>query len=183
MEVAEIIIKYRQDIWRLLEHYQLEGHAVEIGVAEGRNAEVIAAWPQITKLYLIDNWGHLQQAGDGGFAEAWHYKNWRETRERMKRFPKAEMLKGKSFDMLKHIPDDSLIYAYVDCDHTEAGCLADLHSVWPKMKEGGIIAGHDVLNTSYGVRKAVEHFTGQRNIEWHIIEDEHPSMASFWFRK
>jgi predicted O-methyltransferase YrrM len=34
-------------------------------------------------------------------------------------------------------------YLYVDADHTEAGCRADLEAWWPHLRVGGLIAGDD----------------------------------------
>lgn len=186
------MIKYRTEIYKLLDHFNLVGHATEIGVAEGKNAEVMASWPQITKLYLIDGWTRLNQAGDGSHPQAWHDNNLKEVRERMAPYPKAVIMQGLSADMIAQIPDDSLVYAYVDCDHSYEGCLKDLQNIWPKVKVGGLIAGHDVLNPAYGVLDAVQEFLHEGVIQYddvlvspslNVIEEDHWSMASFWFRK
>lgn len=177
------MIKYRTEIYKLLDHFNLEGHAAEIGVAEGKNAEVMASWPQITKLYLIDSWQHLHQAGDGGYEQKWHDNNLKEVRQRMEPFPKAVIMQGLSAEMIAQIPDDSLVYAYIDCDHSYEGCLSDLHDVWPKLKEGGLLAGHDYENPAYGVKDAVRAFAFILNADISVIEEDHWSMASFWFRK
>lgn len=182
---SSVSVKYRTEIYKLLDHFGLSGHAAEIGVAEGCNAEVMASWPQITKLYLIDGWTRLNQAGDGSHPQAWHDNNLKEVRERMKPYPKAVIMQGLSADMIAQIPDDSLIYAYIDCDHSYEGCLADLVAIWPKLKDGAILAGHDVSNPAYGVGEAVRFFCGppEKKLDINIIEEDHWSMASFWFRK
>ena len=38
-------------------------------------------------------------------------------------------------------------FLYVDARHDYCGTLADLRDYFPKMKTGGIIAGHDFLNS------------------------------------
>src|SRR3989304_2601646 len=99
-------IKYRTDLGELLKHYNLTGHAVEIGVAEGRNAEVLIAQSAITKLYLIDSWAHLPQPGDGGYEQSWHNNNFIEAQNRVSKYKdKAVFLKGKSSEMISKIPD------------------------------------------------------------------------------
>jgi hypothetical protein len=52
----------------------------------------------------------------------------------------------------------------------------------PKVVNGGIIAGHDYLGYE-SVQNAVDLFCMSFGFELHIVPDEEPAMASFWFRK
>jgi hypothetical protein len=183
-------IKYRYQLGELMEHLGLKGPAAEIGVAEGRNAEVMIKWPSVTKLYLIDAWKQLKQKGDAGLSQAWHDDNYVGMMYRTDSHKeKRVVLRGLTEWGIAQIPDDSLALAYVDADHSYEGCLRDLKAIWPKIKKGGVLAGHDYLNEAYGVRRAVQEFAGfalesdKDIMTVHIIEDEHPSMASFWIRK
>lgn len=181
-------IKYRTQFGELLEHLGLKGDAVEIGIAEGRNSEVLISQPAITKLYMIDAWEHLNQAGDGGHPAEWHSNNWKEAHERVEPFKeKAVFLKGMSYIMIKEVPDDSLIFAYIDADHTFNGCFDDLINVYPKVKSGGVIACHDFFNTSYGVYRAVCMFltqNGYRLLDIHTTEEDGDNnMVSCWVIK
>lgn len=178
-------IKYRTQLGELLKHFGLSGDAVEIGVAEGRNAEVLISQDSIKKLYLIDAWTRLEQPGDGGNTQSWHDRNYIEAQQRVSQHKdKAVFLKGLSQDMIKQIPDDSLVLAYIDGDHSFEGALRDLRAIYSKVKKGGIIAGHDYLNLSYGVNLAVTEFLENRtHVKLHVIEEDEESMASFWFIK
>jgi len=183
-------IKYRNQFPELLEHLGLKGDAAEVGNAEGRNAQVLISSPVITKLYLIDTWQHLDQPGDGGHPASWHENNWKECHERVEPWKeKAVFLKGFSSDMIKQIPDDSLIFAYVDGDHSEVGCLSDLRGVYRKVKTGGVIAFHDFLNYSsnYGVNRAVHTLLRQYDYPADAVhlteEDGDLMMVSGWFIK
>jgi hypothetical protein len=183
-------IKYRTQFPELLEHFGLKGDAVEIGVAEGRNAAILIASPVIEKLYLIDNWSRLDQAGDGSHPQQWHDNNFKEVHERVEPFKeKAVILKGLSAEMISRIPDNSLIFAYVDGDHSEVGCLSDLRGVYRKVKTGGVIAFHDFLNHSanYGVNRAVHTLLRQYDYPEDAVhlteEDWNLMMVSGWFIK
>ena len=184
-------IKYRTQFGELLQHFGLQGHGVEIGVAEGRNAQVLIQSPAITKLYLIDAWTRLNQKGDGGSPQSWHDGNYEEMLQRTQLFEnKRVVLRGLSSEMINTIPDDSLIFAYVDGDHSYEGCLNDLRAIWPKLKSGAILAGHDFLNHHYGVHRAVETFSKEiLKDNNHILivnmteEDGDKNMVSFWFQK
>lgn len=181
-------IKYRTQFPELLAHYHLKGEAVELGVAEGRNAEVLIASPQVEKLYLIDNWSHLEQSGDGGHPQSWHENNFKEAQERVEPFKrKAHFLKGLSSEMIQQIPDESLIFAYIDCDHSYEGFRSDLNAIYKKVKPSGIIAGHDVLNPAYGVGTALKNWVDRNGYSRFDVrfteEDGDNSMVSFWFVK
>lgn len=181
-------ILYRTQFPELLEHLGLKGDAVEIGVAEGRNAAVLIASHVIEKLYLIDNWSWLDQSGDGSHPQAWHDNNLKEVHERIEPFKeKAVVLKGMSATMIKQIPDDSLIFSYIDGDHSFSGCFSDLLNVYSKVKSGGVIALHDYENLSYGVNKAVRKFLVENNYnidDLHTTEEDGDlAMVSCWFIK
>ncbi len=180
-------IKYRTQLGQLLESLNLTGPAAEIGVAEGRNAEVLIAQPAITKLYMIDTWTHLEQLGDGGHPQKWHEGNYIEAQERTLPYQeKAVFMKGFSRDGIAQIPDDSLILAYVDGDHSYNGCMADLKAIWPKIKAGGVLACHDFLNLFYGVNRAVNEFLSERGLvnNLHLTEEDGDrAMVSCWVIK
>lgn len=181
-------INFRDEFGVLLDRLGLKGHAVEIGVAEGRNARVLISQPAITKLYLIDNWEHLDQAGDGGHPQSWHSQNYEETLMRVLPWKdKAVIMKGMSGEKIKEIPDDSLVFAYIDCNHSYYGFMADLTGIVIKVKIGGVVAGHDVLNPAYGVGRALNDWVSENNYnpaEIHFtVENGDRSMVSFWFIK
>lgn len=181
-------ILYRTQLGDLLAHLGLKGHAAEIGNAECRHAAVLISQPTITKLYLIDAWEHLDQLGDGGHPAEWHFNNWKECHDRIEPFKeKAVFLKGMSKEMIKKIPDDSLVLAYIDGDHSFGGCFSDLLNIYPKVKTGCVIALHDYENLSYGVNKAVQKFLVENNYtldDLHTTEEDGDlSMVSCWFIK
>ena len=53
------------------------------------------------------------------------------------------ILRGTTLEMADQIPDDSLDFAYIDGDHTLRGVTIDLMCIYPKLKQGGILAGDD----------------------------------------
>jgi hypothetical protein len=181
-------IKYRTQFGELLESMGLEGAAAEVGVAEGRNAQVLISSPAITRLYLIDAWTQLDQPGDGGYEQPWHDNNLKEVYERVAPWKeKAVIMKGLSYNMIRQIPDNHLVLAYLDGDHSYWGAYQDLVTIYNKVKSGGIIAGHDYLNPAYGVNKAVKSFlafNGYSQLDIHVTEEDgDTSMVSFWFIK
>lgn len=51
--------------------------------------------------------------------------------------------KMSSLEACEYIPDNSLDICFIDADHTYKSVKADIEAYLPKVKEGGIICGHD----------------------------------------
>jgi len=157
------------------------GTAAEIGVAEGNfSHDLLQAG--IPHLYMVDNWATIKNVkGDGNFAQHWHDKNFKRAKEQVQEFTdRYKILKGMSTHMATYVADESLSMVYLDADHSYEGALNDLTAWYPKVKPGGIIAGHDYLNPSYGIREAVSTFT---NITPIVIPENNSADASYYFIK
>lgn len=150
----------------------------EIGVAEGRSSTEFMGWG-FKKMYLVDMWATIHgQAGDASNPQSWHDKNYAEVKERMKQYgAKVKLLKGDSVEMAKLVPDKSLGFVYIDANHSFAGALRDLEAWTPKIKPGGIMAGHD-YNEIYGVKRAVDQFTGGKAFK---LPEQAEENAGFYF--
>ena len=124
---------------------------VEVGVETGAYLDIY--YPQLEsiteKFYLIDMW---QYEGNEDFVDKYSGGNYNNELEkgydRVKRLygdnPKVQMCKGSSEDWAEKFEDGFFDYLYLDADHSKKSVLADLKSWYPKVKNGGIIAGHDV---------------------------------------
>jgi hypothetical protein len=200
MKVKHQDLKFRSELTQLICDLGLHGSGVEIGVAEGRFSEILIKSPHFDKFYMIDAWQQLNQKGDGHNPQSWHDNNYKEALERTEKYAdKRVVLRGLSNEMIKQIPDNSLILAYVDGDHSFQGCLNDLDAIWPKIQVGGVLAGHDILNDSYGVKRAVNVFFREQFVngrptnrcldsvyagsEINIIPEDEPVNASFYVIK
>ena len=51
-----------------------------------------------------------------------------------------------AFRAVTRFEDNSIDFVYVDARHDYKGVLEDLRLYWPKVRQGGILAGHDYLN-------------------------------------
>lgn len=177
------MIRHRIDLLRFLPKNPV---IAEVGCAEGLfSKDLLDAG---AKLYMVDNWGHIPGVtGDGNFDQEWHDKNFKAAMDRVKPFgSRATVLKGLSTEMAAYIEDDSLDMVYLDAAHYEEGVLADLKVYYPKVKPGGIIAGHDYLNPDYGVKEAVNYFIKyliKRDITVGTIPENNIEDASFYFIK
>jgi len=177
-------IKHRVQLVDLLEELNL-GHlnTAEVGVAEGYFSFEIMQKTK-TNHYLVDNWATIDNVtGDGNSEQSWHDKNYEDAKKRNDKFgDRAIFLKGLSIDMAKEVPDNSLGLVYLDGAHYYSGVKSDLNVWFPKLVEGGIMAGHDYLNPAYGVKEAVHEFCAGK-YDVNTIEENHVDDAGFYFIK
>jgi predicted O-methyltransferase YrrM len=63
---------------------------------------------------------------------------------------------GYSWELADRFSDESVDFIWIDADHHYSSVIQDIRAWWPKLKKGGIIAGHDY--TDEGVKLAVREF-------------------------
>ena len=87
--------------------------------------------------------------------------------ENVRRAGVADMIHPLEMDSLQaacEFADESLDFVFIDATHTYDAVLADLEAWWPKIRYGGVLAGHD-YPAWQGVVDAVDDFFGPGNFE------------------
>ena len=81
-------------------------------------------------------------------------------------------------------PDQSLDFVYLDSDHKYQSVKSEIEAWYPKVKVGGILAGHDYIERShieeFGVIQAVTEFIEQENLTLHTTDEQ---FATWWVTK
>lgn len=70
-----------------------------------------------------------------------------------------------SLEAAKAFRDDSVDFCFVDANHAYDAVTADLAAWLPKMRHGGVLAGHDYAQEFMGVKHAVQDFFGAGRFE------------------
>ncbi|HET7099047.1 MAG TPA: class I SAM-dependent methyltransferase [Patescibacteria group bacterium] len=129
----------------------------EIGVANGvfsrRMLEII---PHLN-LLCIDSWSEKRRPH--AFENATTL---------LKPYSGAMIIKSKSMDAVKMIPDLWLDFVYIDADHTYESVVSDVSEWTKKVRSNGIIAGHDYYVTktgNIGVIQAVDEYVKENGYE------------------
>ena len=88
-----------------------------------------------------------------------------------------------SMEAVANFDDNSLDFVYIDGLHTFDAVMLDLIFWSPKVRSGGIVAGHDYLEfPNGGIIPAVRAYvTGHGISDWYVTRDKNPSF--FWVKK
>lgn len=62
-----------------------------------------------------------------------------------KHFPgRVDIMRMSTLQAASLVDDESLDFVFIDADHTYDAAMADIKAWTPKVRDGGMIAGHDV---------------------------------------
>ena len=134
---------------------------VEIGVAEGLNAENILKTLLIQKLYLIDPYTPYLE--DGELMTRYAYRLLIAKKKLSKFKEKIVFIIKKASEALDDIPE-KVDFVYIDDGHDYVCVKRQIQLYYPKVREGGIIGGHDFTSSFLGLCKAVFEFAKNNNL-------------------
>jgi hypothetical protein len=146
--------------------------AAEIGVLDGRTSRLLLQRRPLLHLTMVDLWGPIANddggldapvtdaRADGLMAEALKGTAFAADRR--------TIIRGDSAEAADGVADGTLDLVFIDADHSEAGCYRDILAWAPKVRPGGILAGHDIDHEEFphwGVRAAVERWMGENEYD------------------
>ena len=159
-------ITHRHQIFQWLNRTGRTGLAVEVGVAAGGHSSMILKEWAGKHLYMVDVWDAAHDYGTGKWQE------WLENCQKLATANpgRATVVRKPSADASREFADDSLDFVFIDADHSYRAVKSDIESWWPKMKPGGLLAGHDYIECpSYGVIRAVGEFVAANGLPLTIV--------------
>jgi hypothetical protein len=159
---------------------------VEIGVLNGDYSEYfLNEWKSCSAWYAVDPWAYQKTYDDPANVEQKAQdERYANTIRRLSRFAHAHVVRNYSSEAAKAFKDGTIDFVYIDARHDFRSVLEDLRTWWPKLRVGGVIAGHDFMNVDeisswkmqpdgsidpYGraVRAAAEEFS--RSVERQLV--------------
>jgi len=169
----------RTDLYDVMNSLGCFKIGAEIGVMRGVNALAMLQRIEGSFLNLIDPWTL--------------YGNWKDqekidrryttTLRRMGQYSeRVNIIKKTSMEAVGDFKDESLDFVYIDGFHEFDAVMSDLIFWVPKVRPGGIIAGHDYYNFwRAGVVTAVDAYVKGHGIrDWYITHEATPSF--FWVK-
>ena len=160
---------------RLVEFLPKGAVAAEIGVAEGTFAAAMLEKCAPSKLHLIDPWRGYETGGDdgtrghflaaavaeragGAAAPAVHTsaeddRKFQAVQDRFQRDGRVQFHRTYSYRAAPTLPDKHFDFVYLDGDHTYEYVLRDLLDYAAKIKDDGLILGHDYFEDSFAAQE------------------------------
>ena len=147
---------------------------VEIGVWRGALSWRLLAANRNLFLYMVDPWRAVDasdqyaRSGDDFATRSQEEfdRYMAETLEEVAPFKgQYEVLRMTSEEAAGRFAPNSLDFVFIDGDHSYEGCRNDIELWWPKVKNGGVLSGHDYRRDreGFGVVRAVNEFVTSAN--------------------
>jgi hypothetical protein len=146
----------------------------EVGVCHGFTTEyMLKNVPTISKIYAVDSYPSFVD-WDGTRVTA---ERQQETKQRCFQrlspfIDKVVFSYDDSAKFSQTLEDGSLDFVFIDGDHSYEATLKDCQLYWPKVKSGGMFAGHDINLQS--VDKALKEFfssMGKQKVNLKVVEN------------
>jgi len=152
-------VNTRQEFLQALELPQLP-YCVELGVLHGDFSKMILEYLNPCYLYLIDPFEKNYTKYKNGLTTAYSTRDeYFLVRGKFSGDQRVVLRKGYSYDLVHTFKNHYFDFIYHDASHLYKDVLKDLVEWFPKLKKGGIIAGHDYIkHEDFGVIEAVEKF-------------------------
>jgi predicted O-methyltransferase YrrM len=151
---------------------------VEVGVWKGHSISYLADKNRNSKIWAVD----LFEETDDVYYQKPHLKdqlphiyeiyNANLVNKNVRDI--VQDIKGDSFESAKHFEDNSIDFVFIDASHEYDKVKKDISAWYDKVKEGGMISGHD-YGSFPGVKQAVDELVKDKNLELNT------ARGSVWF--
>lgn len=139
----------------------------EVGVCTGRYSRILCE--TIPNLQLLGVDPYKPYHGYTDFRrQSTHDTNLALTREALANYPNFTLAMNFGHEVAKWIPDGSLDFVFIDGNHQYADVKQDIEDWAPKVRQGGIVSGHDYYNFKSGrggVVQAVDEYAAANSHE------------------
>jgi hypothetical protein len=153
----------------------------EVGVLAGDYSEFLLDTIPGLRLMCIDPWVAFESQGQIASQDKMDHYRRRATARLSGRT--VDILAMKSGEAAAQIDGGSLDFVYIDGNHEFDHVMTDLIAFAPKVRVGGIVAGHDFAHwCNAGVVVAVEAYVCGHDIKpWYVTREQHASW--FWVQR
>jgi len=182
---SSLPVPVRRRTWLagLLRACNLTHIGVEVGSHRGGYAKyLLERWPGI--LYMVDPW--VTQPADvyddpvnSRDREADYAEAMRQTAAYDQR---RVVYREMSETAAEHFLDESVDFVYIDGNHAQ--CDKDIAIWWPKVRPGGILAGHDytepgAVRFASNVKEAVDSFVAKNELPLRLTQEKFATWFVF----
>lgn len=182
-------LERRNEFGVFLNDLGLLGVGVEVGAYRGEfSRQVLSRWHG-REWHLVDPWQLDEEFVALHGAAEWNMDAAREDVVQLTSIDsraKAHRIRSTEWRY-----EEQLDAVYLDAAHGYEQVTSDLHHWWPRVKPGGLLAGHDYLDewrwggdinrgVLFGVRSAVDRFAESQG---RVVATTNEEFPTWWFRK
>ena len=182
-------LRSRYELPFVLNSMNLVGEGVELGVQLGHfSASILSAW-QGACLNSVDPWREFPQTeyeDASNVSQVEQDRIFNEATARLEAFgSRSRVLRMTSQEAAPLFRAGQLDFVYIDAQHHYEAARDDIETWYPKVRKGGILAGHDYLEGEreagyFGVKRAVDEFVARRGLRLVVsAEGDWPSWFVF----
>ena len=162
----------------------------EIGVCTGRYSRILC--DKIPGLQLLGVDPYMPYKGYTDFRrQSTHDTNMAQAREALAPYPDYTLMVAFGHDAAKWIADGSLDFVFIDGNHQYEPVKEDIADWAPKVRQGGIVSGHDYYDFKSGrggVVQAVDEYAAEhgytvQSTDWDKEAHRDDRQPDFWFWK
>jgi len=175
------IIKTRNDLLDLLPKNL---KIAELGIFQGQFSKIILEKMHPSELFLVDIFPTEMVSGDkdgNNIISVDLEKMYTKIVDEFKNSEVVKVVKSHTVDFLNSLKDEYLDVVYIDADHSYEAVKKDLEFSFKKIKNNGIIMGHDYTNGMFPeVVRAVDEFCKKYNLNIeYLTEDGCPTYLIY----
>ena len=178
-----VFIESRSDIPTLLRRMNAQ-KICEVGVLYGGHFRSLISAECVAHAVAVDLW---TETGNRAHNDECHSQSGLDEQYAgmlalAKEDNRVQVIKNYSPVAAEQFADGYFDFVYLDDDHTEAGATISVNAWFPKVRSGGVLAGHDFFEWScgpvkFGVVEAVTKFVKEHGFQLHL-DKQH---AAGWF--
>ena len=153
-----------------IESFEAPLVGIEIGTAEGENAKTMFSVLPIHHLYCIDPHGVYEEKDVNRVSDA--SGQLKKAKKNLKNYlDNITFVKDYSYNCVDLFSDNTFDFIYDDGNHDYECVKQDIELYYPKVRNGGLLGGHDFGGRFLGVIKAVREFAKEKNCKVYTGRD------------
>ncbi len=183
------ILSSRKDLGVFLNSLNLKNEGVELGVNTGEFSRIILSHWEGSKLHLVDAWekqDNLIYNDLCNHGSQDHYIScYQQTCEKFKNNNRVKIYRNYSEHAVTEFKDKSLDFVYLDANHSFKATYEDICRWNEKVKDGGILSGHDYVNgyfhnsVWFGSKYAVDKWAAENGYQVYFTWED--GMFPSWY--
>jgi predicted O-methyltransferase YrrM len=148
---------------------------IEIGAYTGESTQIFASTGIFSEINVVEPFKFNESFNNTSIENV---QKWIKVEEEFKNntrfFNNVKLFKDYSHNISNIFADKSVDLVYIDGDHSYEAVSKDIELYLPKIKQGGIMAGHDYSKSWPGVIKAVDERLGSpdaifKDTSWMVL--------------